>query len=81
MGTVDAGNHYADIQEVDAIFEEREPFFMGINQNFQAIFIIHSVSCIIGHEVCTDKLTHKETDMERDGSAVKYIQLACARVQ
>lgn len=43
--------------------------------------MIHSGSCVLGHDVCTDTSTHKETAMARGGISVKYIQLACARVQ
>lgn len=80
MGTLGAGNHYAEIQIVDEIFDEHAAAKMGIEFEGQVCVMIHSGSRGLGHQVATDALTAMERAMARDGIHVNDRQLACARI-
>ena len=81
MGTLGAGNHYAEIQVVDEIFDKAAADKMGIDRVGQVCVMIHSGSRGLGHQVATDALTLMERAMSRDGILVNDRQLACARIQ
>ena len=81
MGTLGAGNHYAEIQVVDEIFDKAAADKMGIDRIGQVCVMIHSGSRGLGHQVATDALTSMERAMSRDGIVVNDRQLACARIQ
>merc|ERR1711899_259303 len=81
MGTLGAGNHYAEIQVVDEIYDEFVARKMGIDQKGQVCIMIHSGSRGLGHQVATDALVAMEKAMDRDGIHTNDRQLACARIQ
>lgn len=80
MGTLGAGNHYAEIQVVDEIFDEGVARKMGIDMKGQVCIMIHSGSRGLGHQVATDALVEMERAMARDKIHVNDRQLACARI-
>ena len=80
MGTLGAGNHYAEIQVVEEIFDTAAASRMGINRVGQICIMIHSGSRGLGHQVATDALTSMEKAMSRDGIKTNDRQLACARI-
>jgi len=80
MGTLGAGNHYAEIQVVEEIYDEFVGKKMGIDQVGQVCVMIHSGSRGLGHQVATDALVEMERAMTRDKIAVNDRQLACARI-
>lgn len=80
LGTLGAGNHYAEIQVVDEVFDRRAADRMGLEQG-QVCIMIHSGSRGLGHQVATDALLEMERAMERDAIATNDRQLACARIQ
>ncbi|GAB4820541.1 hypothetical protein N2152v2_007587 [Parachlorella kessleri] len=80
MGTLGAGNHYAEIQVVDEVFDKVAARKMGIDQQGQVVVMIHSGSRGLGHQVATDALVAMERAMARDGIQVNDRQLACARI-
>lgn len=51
MGTLGAGNHYAEIQVVDEVFDRLAARKMGIDQVGQVVVMIHSGSRGLGHQV------------------------------
>lgn len=53
LGTLGAGNHYAEIQVVDEIFNEYAAKKMGIDHKGQVCVMIHSGSRGLGHQVAT----------------------------
>lgn len=61
-----AGNHYAEIQVVDKIFDAWAAKRMGIEQTGQVCIMIHSGSRGLGHQVATDALVKMEEAMARD---------------
>lgn len=53
LGTLGAGNHYAEIQVVDEIFDKWAASKMGIESVGQICVMIHSGSRGFGHQVAT----------------------------
>jgi len=80
MGTLGAGNHYAEIQVVEEIYDPFVAKKMGIDQKGQVCVMIHSGSRGLGHQVATDALVEMERAMARDNIQVNDRQLACARI-
>lgn len=80
LGTLGAGNHYAEIQVVDEIYDEFVAKKMGIDQKGQVCIMIHSGSRGLGHQVATDALVEMERAMTRDDIQTNDRQLACARI-
>lgn len=80
MGTLGAGNHYAEIQAVEEIFDQAAAEKMGINKIGQVCVMIHSGSRGLGHQVATDAMFAMEKSMKRDGIELNDRQLACARI-
>jgi len=80
LGTLGAGNHYAEIQVVEEIFDKAAANTMGLERIGQVCVMIHSGSRGFGHQVATDALVAMETAMKRDNILVNDRQLACARI-
>ncbi|KAK6016306.1 hypothetical protein OSTOST_18210, partial [Ostertagia ostertagi] len=70
LGTLGAGNHYAEVQVVDEIFDKHAAAKMGNRRTSRGL----------GHQVATDALVEMEKAMARDGIVVNDRQLACARI-
>ena len=80
LGTLGAGNHYAEVQVVDEIYDEASAKRMGIGNLGQVCIMIHSGSRGLGHQVATDALVAMEVAMARDGIQLNDRQLSCARI-
>lgn len=80
LGTLGAGNHYAEIQVVDEIYDKFAASKMGIEEKGQVCVMIHSGSRGFGHQVATDALVDMEKAMKRDKIETNDRQLACARI-
>ncbi|XP_065909894.1 RNA-splicing ligase RtcB homolog [Dysidea avara] len=80
LGTLGAGNHYAEIQVVDEIFDKHAATKMGLDHTGQVCIMIHSGSRGLGHQVATDALVEMEKAMKRDRIEVNDRQLACAHI-
>lgn len=80
LGTLGAGNHYAEVQVVDEIFDRAAATAMGIEDKGQVCVMIHSGSRGFGHQVATDALMIMEKVMARDAIRVNDRQLACAKI-
>uniref|UniRef100_A0A2K5C184 3'-phosphate/5'-hydroxy nucleic acid ligase n=1 Tax=Aotus nancymaae TaxID=37293 RepID=A0A2K5C184_AOTNA len=78
LGTLGAGNYYAEIQVVDEIFNEYTAKKMGIDHKGRVYMTIHSGSRGLGHQAATDALVAMEKAMKRDKITVNDRQLACA---
>jgi tRNA-splicing ligase RtcB len=81
LGTLGAGNHYAEIQVVDEIYNEFNARKMGIEYKGQVCVMIHCGSRGLGHQVATDALVAMEKAMKRDQIEVNDRQLACAEIR
>lgn len=76
LGSLGAGNHFLEIQIVDAIRERSAAELLGLVEG-QVCVMIHSGSRGVGHQTCTDYLR----SIDRLGNAFGYAppdrQLAC----
>lgn len=80
IGTLGGGNHYAEIQVVDEIYDQFAAEVMGIELG-QICIMIHTGSRGLGHQVATDALKKMDKAMDRDGIILNDRQLSCARIQ
>ncbi|KAI3384739.1 hypothetical protein SNEBB_004692 [Seison nebaliae] len=80
LGTLGAGNHYAEIQVIDEIYDKYAAKRMGLNDVGQVCVMIHCGSRGLGHQVATDSLVSMEKCMKRDNIEVNDRQLACAYI-
>lgn len=76
LGTLGAGNHYAEIQVIEEIYDPWAARRMGLEFVGQVCVMIHSGSRGLGHQVATDALVQ----MEATGVATNDRQLACAEI-
>lgn len=75
LGTLGAGNHYAEIQIVDEIYNLHAAAKMGIEERGQVCIMLHSGSRGLGHQVATDALVEMEKAMKRDNIVVNDRQV------
>jgi len=81
LGTLGGGNHYAEIQVVEEVYDQHAAEVMGIANKGQICFMVHTGSRGRGHQIATDALMELEAVMARDKVQLNDRQLACARIQ
>ena len=59
LGTLGAGNHFIEIQEVDEIYNEMDAKTLGLKKG-QIVIMIHSGSRGIGHQIASDYIEKME---------------------
>ncbi len=79
VGTLGSGNHFAEIQYVQRIFDEDAANVMGLWEG-QVLVMIHTGSRGFGHQVCTDYLKVMEASTRKYGFNLPDRQLACAPI-
>ena len=79
LGTLGAGNHFLEIQEVDEIFDEAAAGAFGLYKG-QVTVMIHTGSRGLGYQVCDDSLDRMVRAMNRYKINIPDKQLACAPV-
>ncbi len=55
LGTLGAGNHFAEVQKVDNIFDEKTARVYGLEKDM-VVIMLHSGSRGFGHQICSDYL-------------------------
>lgn len=70
LGTLGAGNHYAEIQVVDEIYNKFAAKKMGIECKGQVCVMIHCGSRGLGHQVATGK--YHTSQVHRDKVLVRF---------
>ncbi len=78
LGSLGAGNHFLEIQQVDDIFDENVARTYGITEKGQILIMIHTGSRGFGHQVCSDHLKVLERAVKKYGLWLPDRQLACA---
>ncbi|MDQ7031962.1 MAG: RtcB family protein [Desulfonauticus sp.] len=76
MGTLGAGNHYAEIQVVEKIFEPNIAKIFGLKEN-QIVISIHCGSRGLGHQVATDYIAEM---LRKSSVSIPDKNLACAPI-
>ncbi len=80
LGSLGSGNHFLEIQRVDAIFDEVAASEFGMCLD-QICVLIHTGSRGLGHQVCSDHTASMGQSMARHGISVPDRQLACVPVR
>lgn len=80
LGTLGAGNHFLEIQQVDAIYDKETAAAFGIEEVGQITVMIHTGSRGLGHQVCTDYLDSMRRAAKKYEIALPDQQLMCAPV-
>lgn len=78
-GTLGSGNHFLEVQVVDAIFDEEAASAFGLEKDMICV-MIHSGSRGLGYQVCDDALHLLRKAPEKYGIELPDRQLACAPV-
>jgi len=79
LGTLGSGNHFAEVQIVQEIFDEEVARGFGLHKN-QIVVLIHTGSRGLGHQVCTDYLKEMDSAMKNYGIKVPDRELACVPI-
>ncbi len=79
IGTLGSGNHFAEIQYVQNVFDEKAANALGLFEG-QITLMIHTGSRGFGHQVCTDYLKVMEASVRKYGFSLPDRQLACAPI-
>jgi tRNA-splicing ligase RtcB len=77
LGTLGSGNHFLEVQFVEAVYDERIAAALGLVPN-QITVMIHTGSRGFGHQTCTDALQVMERVMRKYAIQLPDRQLACA---
>jgi tRNA-splicing ligase RtcB len=78
VGTLGSGNHFLEIQKVDAVYDEKTARTFGIEHKGQVTAMIHCGSRGFGHQVCSDYLRVMERAVHKYKIALPDRELACA---
>jgi tRNA-splicing ligase RtcB len=78
-GTLGSGNHFLEVQVVDAIFHADAARVLGLEKD-QVCVMIHSGSRGLGYQVCDDALASFRNVPAKYGIELPDRQLACAPV-
>ncbi len=76
LGTLGGGNHFVEVQVVDAVYDEAAARSLGMRVGTVTV-LIHTGSRGLGHQVCTDYVRTMDAAMARYDIAVPDRQLAC----
>ena len=79
LGTLGSGNHFLEVQAVDAIYDEQAANVLGLAKG-QVTVMIHSGSRGFGYQICDDYLDVTSRAMQTYGISVPDRQLACAPI-
>jgi tRNA-splicing ligase RtcB len=80
LGTLGAGNHFLELDEVTEIYDAKAADAFGLRRG-QLVVQIHSGSRGLGHQVCTDYVRSFQSAVKRYGYALPDRELVCAPVQ
>lgn len=76
VGTLGSGNHFAEIQKVDEIFDEEIAKTFGLFKD-QIVIMIHTGSRGLGHQIATDYIKIMMQAMPKYGIKLPDRELAC----
>jgi tRNA-splicing ligase RtcB len=77
LGTLGGGNHFLEIQRVQAVFDVEAARAFGLELDGITV-LIHTGSRGLGHQVCTDHVRAMDASLARYGLTLPDRQLACA---
>ncbi|HID86398.1 MAG TPA: RNA-splicing ligase RtcB [Anaerolineae bacterium] len=77
VGTLGSGNHFIEVAEVEAIYDEEVAEAFGLFQG-QMVIWVHSGSRGLGHQVCTDYVHGFQKAVTKYGIKLPDRELVCA---
>lgn len=77
LGTLGAGNHFVEVEEVEKLFDETEARAMRLFKG-QTVILIHTGSRGLGHQIATDYIRIMTRAVPRYGISLPDRELACA---
>jgi tRNA-splicing ligase RtcB len=80
LGTLGSGNHFLEIQQVEAIYDAESAAVLGLHQG-QVTVSIHTGSRGFGYQVCDDYLKVMLKAARKYGITLPDRQLCCAPLQ
>jgi tRNA-splicing ligase RtcB len=80
IGTLGGGNHFLELQRVEAIYEPDAAEAFGLRLG-QLTVLIHSGSRGLGHQVCTDFVKRMDERLGYYGIELPDRQLSCAPIE
>ncbi len=80
LGTLGAGNHFLEVQEVEEIFDADVARALGVEAPGQVMVMIHTGSRGLGYQVCDDSLVEMQKAVQKYDISLPDRQLACAPV-
>ncbi|MCR4428120.1 MAG: RtcB family protein [Caldiserica bacterium] len=81
VGSLGAGNHFLEVQEVVEIYDKEVAEAFGIKEVGQITILIHTGSRGLGHQVCSDYIEVMQRAAQKYGITLPDRQLACAPVK
>ncbi|HET8846251.1 MAG TPA: RtcB family protein [Ktedonobacteraceae bacterium] len=81
LGSLGSGNHFAEVQAVEHIYDEEAANAMGIGQPGQIVVTIHCGSRGFGHQIAEDYIKLAESKQAEYGFHLVDRQLACLPLQ
>lgn len=79
LGTLGSGNHFVEVQHVDAVYDPEVARVLGLSEG-QVVVLVHTGSRGLGHQVASDYIKVFRSAMRKMGLHVPDAQLACAPV-
>ena len=80
LGTMGAGNHFVEIDRVEAIYDQEAAGRMGLFEG-QVVIQLHTGSRGLGHQIATDYIRAMNHAMSSYGIVVPDRELACAPIR
>ncbi|HEY7569453.1 MAG TPA: RtcB family protein [Gemmatimonadaceae bacterium] len=77
LGTLGAGNHFVELQQVDHVYDAAVAEAFGLRHG-QITVLIHTGSRGLGHQVCTDYVRLFDSKLAEFGIVLPDRQLSCA---
>jgi tRNA-splicing ligase RtcB len=81
LGSLGSGNHFAEVQAIDSIYDAEAAKVLGIDQIGQIVVTIHCGSRGFGHQVAEDYVRIAESKQKDYGFHLVDRQLACLPLQ
>ncbi len=79
VGTLGSGNHYLEVQYVDAVYDDRTADVFGLGEK-QVVVSIHTGSRALGHQIGTDYLSVLKRASEKYKIPVREAELVAAPI-
>jgi len=79
LGTLGSGNHFLEVQAVDAVFDPAFAPVLGLAPG-RVVVMLHTGSRGLGHQVATDFIQEMDRELAARGTALVDRQLSCAPI-